>query len=122
MNRWKIPASLEDEIRKRDKCCVYCRAIFKDHLHARGVPKNKATWEHIDNNEANVSKTNVVLCCGACNSSKGEKRLLKWFESEYCRKRNINARSVSPVIRKWLKAQPQGSPKSGHIGSAENRP
>jgi hypothetical protein len=30
-------------------------------------------------------------------------RLLKWLESEYCTKRNINMRTVSPVIRKWLK-------------------
>src|ERR1700757_5301760 len=41
MNRWNIPISLETEIRKRDKCCVYCRAVFRNCPHARGVPKDK---------------------------------------------------------------------------------
>jgi 5-methylcytosine-specific restriction endonuclease McrA len=105
MNRWNIPAALENEIRKRDKRCVYCRVVFQGYAGARGARKNTASWEHIDNDELNLSRTNIVLCCGGCNSSKGAKRLLEWLASEYCTKRNINMRTVSPVVRKWLEAQ-----------------
>jgi 5-methylcytosine-specific restriction endonuclease McrA len=105
MNRWKIPAALENEIRQRDKCCVYCGVVFESYPGAKGARKKTASWEHIDNDESNLSRTNVVLCCGGCNSSKGAKHLLKWLESEYCRKRKINLRKVSPVVREWLKGQ-----------------
>lgn len=104
MNRWGIPQALESEIRRRDKLCVYCHAVMKKHPHARGVPPDKATWEHIDNNDLDPdSENNIVMCCGACNTSKGAKTLLEWFESEYCRSKNINERTVSVVVRKWLK-------------------
>jgi hypothetical protein len=102
MNRWNIPRRLEDEIRKRDKLCVYCRTVLKERPHAIGVPRNKATWEHIDNDDL-CSEANIVRCCGACNTSKGAKKLLEWFESEYCKQRNINQETVSAVVRNWLK-------------------
>ena len=102
MNRWNIPRWLEDEVRKRDKLCVYCRVVLKERPCARGVPRNKATWEHIDNDDLR-SVTNIVRCCGACNTSKGAKTLLKWFESDYCKQRNINERTVLAVVRNWMK-------------------
>jgi hypothetical protein len=104
MNKWGIPASLETKIRRRDKLCAYCRVVMKEYPHARGVPKNKATWEHIDNSDLNPhSVNNIVRCCGACNTSKGTKKLLEWFESEYCKDKNINENTVSVVVRKWLR-------------------
>jgi 5-methylcytosine-specific restriction endonuclease McrA len=102
MNRWNIPDETEAQIRKRDKRCVYCHVAMKERPHARGVPRDKATWEHIDNNDVRAL-TNVVLCCGACNTSKGAKELAEWFASEYCKKRKINERTVSPVVRNWLR-------------------
>jgi hypothetical protein len=102
MNRWNIPASLEDKVRKRNKNCVYCRKVLKEHSSAKSARKNTATWEHIDNNVKHLG-ANVVRCCGACNSSKGPKTLLKWFESEYCREKNINERTVSGAVKDWLK-------------------
>ena len=74
----------------------------EERPQARGVPRNKATWEHIDNDDLR-SETNIVRCCGACNTSKGAKKLAEWFESEYCRKRNISEKTVSPAVRRWLK-------------------
>jgi hypothetical protein len=102
MNRWKIPDWLEHKVRKRDKLCVYCHIVLKEYPHARGVPRNKATWEHMDNDDLR-SATNIVRCCGACNTSKGTKGLIEWFESDYCKKRNINERTVLPVVRNWLR-------------------
>jgi hypothetical protein len=101
MNRWKIPDELEAKIRERDKFCVYCHIVMKEYPHVKGVPRNKATWEHIDN-DGLPSKSNIVRCCGGCNTSKGTKKLVDWFESDYCKKRNINERTVLPVVRNWL--------------------
>jgi hypothetical protein len=102
MNRWHIPEGLADEIRKRDKLCVYCRIKLREYPHTRGVPRDKATWEHINNNDLR-SPINIVRCCGACNTSKGVKKLLTWFESEYCRKKNINEKTVAAVVKTWLR-------------------
>src|SRR5690242_17136034 len=102
MNRWKIPNWLEAKVRRRDKLCVYCRNVMRNYPHARGVPRDKATWEHIDN-VGPPSAANIVRCCGACNTSKGTKSLSKWFESKYCEKNNINEKTVSAVVRNWLK-------------------
>lgn len=103
MNRWNIPVHLEEKIRNRDKRCVYCRIMLKEYPHRRGVPKNKATWEHIDNDDLRSVATNIVRCCGACNTSKGTKTLVEWFRSEYCKKKNIKHGTVSAVVRDWLK-------------------
>jgi hypothetical protein len=102
MNRWNIPDDLEKKIRKRDKLCVYCRTKLREYPHTSGVPRNKATWEHINNNDLR-SAINVVRCCGACNSSKGTKKLLDWFESEYCKKRDINKKKVRAAVKNWLR-------------------
>jgi hypothetical protein len=102
MNMWDIPRSLEEKVRRRDKLCVYCHVVMKEYPHASGVPKKKSTWEHIDNNDLR-SADNLVRCCGACNSSKGTKKLWDWFKSEYCKTRSINRRTVSPVVQNWLR-------------------
>lgn len=96
-SNWKIPSEMEMRIRKRDKCCVYC------HVRFRGNKGDKATWEHIDNNANNISEKNIALCCRSCNSSKGNKKLLDWFDSEYCKNNKINERTVANVIKRWIK-------------------
>lgn len=42
-----------------------------------GSRKTVATWEHIINDASIVTRENIALCCVACNSSKGTKRLLE---------------------------------------------
>jgi 5-methylcytosine-specific restriction endonuclease McrA len=88
-NKWNIPKELEEKIRKRDKSCVYCHKEFKN------THKDRVTWEHIDNNEKNISEENIVLCCGSCNSSKGTKSLKEWLDSDYCKKLGINKDNIS---------------------------
>ena len=64
MNRWGIPDGLEKKIRKRDKLCVYCHIKLKEHPRTIGVPRSKATWEHINNNDLRFSDQHCeVLRC-----------------------------------------------------------
>ena len=88
-NNWNIPGWLENNIRNRDKDCIYCHKLFKDNS------KDKATWEHIDNDETNISEENIALCCASCNASKGTKKLAYWFNSEYCKTKNISLSTIS---------------------------
>ena len=92
--RWKIHKELEDKLRREIKHCVYCRKSMKEYPHRKGTPNDKATWEHIDNSRWRatslaVQKANVVRCCGACNRSKGDKKLAEWLDSEYCKENGI---------------------------------
>jgi 5-methylcytosine-specific restriction endonuclease McrA len=99
MNRWNIPAWLEQEIMHRDRSCVYCGVVF-------GVPDaragNRPSWEHIVNDARIVTRENISLCCRACNSSKGVKPLEVWLESAYCKRRGISKETVAEVVKKAL--------------------
>src|ERR1039457_1639556 len=91
MNRWNIPAWLEREIILRDKCCVYCGAMFGSGT--------RPTWEHIVNDARIITRENISLCCHACNSSKGVKPLEVWLESTYCKRRGISRETVAEVVK-----------------------
>jgi hypothetical protein len=47
-NRYGISKQDEQEIRARDKRCVYCRVLMKQHPHA--LCASGATIEHFNNN------------------------------------------------------------------------
>ena len=98
-NNWNIPAWLEAEIRKRDKSCVYCGVKFTP---AKISKKSCASWEHIINDESIISRENIALCCCGCNSSKGQKGLSVWLQSNYCQERGITPESVSQVIKEAI--------------------
>jgi hypothetical protein len=97
VNRWCIPAWLEQRIRKRDTGCVYCGISFKANS-----PRKVATWEHIDNDEHHICETNIVLCCRSCNSSKGTKTLSSWLKSPYCEQKQINRATVAKIIKRYI--------------------
>jgi hypothetical protein len=46
VNRWKIPASLEQEVLARDTACVYCGVAFHGPVLTHGA---RPSWEHIVN-------------------------------------------------------------------------
>ena len=105
-NNYGIPALLEARIRAKYKFCVYCGLEMKVHSHAIGCPCDKATIEHL--NEDSVlqpTENNIVMCCQSCNASRGPKKLLDWFESEYCKKKNINSETVADVVKKYIKSR-----------------
>ena len=98
--RYKIPDRVARRVARRDKFCVFCKLRFEIGARSRS---NVASWEHMDNDSVKDPKVwNIALCCGSCNSSRQDKGLLDWFESEYCRKNNINRQTVAPVIRTYL--------------------
>lgn len=103
MNRWRIPAWLEDEVRQRDKECVYCRAPLLESAPASGSRKSVATWEHIVNDATILTLENIARCCASCNASKGTKMLSHWIESKYCKRRGIRPDTVAEVVRQALK-------------------
>jgi hypothetical protein len=103
MNRWGIPDWLEDEVKKRDKACVYCGIEMVEHISPHGRRRAVATWEHIINDAKIVTRENIVRCCIACNSSKGTKDLSVWIQSSYCKERRINEETVAEVVKNALK-------------------
>jgi 5-methylcytosine-specific restriction endonuclease McrA len=96
-----IPKDIKVKALKRDTTCVYCHKKFKPKKNSK-LRKFRPSVEHIDNNECNVSPENIVMCCGSCNPSKGEKLLRQWFQSEYCKKRGINRHSVADPVRSYI--------------------
>jgi 5-methylcytosine-specific restriction endonuclease McrA len=103
MNRWRIPESLEKEVKERDKFCIYCGILMINKMPARGPRKSVATWEHIINDASNITRENIARCCVACNSSKGTKKLTDWLQSSYCKKNGINKDTVSEIVKEALK-------------------
>lgn len=98
-NKWNIPDELENEVRNRDTSCVYCGIEFTSAKVSR---KSAASWEHIINDETNITRENIVLCCCGCNASKGQKKLSIWLQSKYCKDRGITVDSVSPIIKQAI--------------------
>ncbi len=101
MNRWKIPAEVETEVRARDTHCVYCTVLFG----SRSGKGSFASWEHIVNNASIRTPENIALCCHSCNSSKGTRLLADWLGSNYCVQRGISGESVADVVKRALKSQ-----------------
>lgn len=101
-NNWNIPDWLENEVRKRDRACVYCGIEFTP---AKVSKKSAASWEHIINDAKIITRENIVLCCCGCNASKGQKQLSIWLQSNYCKDRGITADSVSPIIKQAIASE-----------------
>jgi hypothetical protein len=99
MNRWNIPAWLEQEVVERDARCIYCRTDFTTETARR---RDRPSWEHIINDARIITRENIARCCVGCNASKGTKTLIQWLESKYCRTRGITRESVAPVVRSAL--------------------
>ena len=103
MNNWGIPDWLEEEVKKRDKACVYCGVQMIEQMPPSGARRAVATWEHVVNNARIITLENIARCCVACNSSKGTKQLSDWMQSSYCKKHGINEGTVAEVVKKALK-------------------
>lgn len=98
--RYNIPDAVVRHVTRRDKSCVYCTLRFRIGVRSRN---NLASWEHMDDHSLkHPKKWNIALCCGRCNTSRGRKGLAEWFDSEYCRNKNINKRRVAAVVRRCL--------------------
>lgn len=98
-NNWGIPQWLENEVRERDKACVYCGTKF---IATKFPRKFVSSWEHIVNDVTIITSDNIALCCCGCNASKGQKQLSVWLESKYCKERGITPDTVAPIIKKAI--------------------
>ena len=96
-DNWDPPDWLKKKVMNRDKLCVYCHVKLKE-----SPGKDRATLEHIEN-RPNVEEWNIAMCCNSCNASKSRKRLLDWFESPYCKEKNINKETVADIIKDYIK-------------------
>jgi len=105
-NNWNIPEWLEREVRERDKACVYCNCEFTP---AKTSKKSAASWEHIINDATIITRENIALCCCGCNASKGQKQLLVWLQTQYCKDRGISPDTVAPIIKQAIKNKPFGA-------------
>jgi len=110
MSKWGIPEWLENEVKDRDKTCVYCGIKMIKKMSPKGPKKTVATWEHIINDANITSRENIALCCAACNASKGAKNLIDWIGSAYCQKKGINKDTVAEIIKNALKKAPASLP------------
>src|SRR5213596_1462515 len=102
MNIWNIPESLENEVRTRDKKCIYCGIKMFQKVHLGSPRKAVATWKHIINDASIITRENIALCCCACNASKGQKALVNWLQSAYCVKRGVSEDTVARIVRDAL--------------------
>lgn len=98
-NRWGISKEVENQVRVRDKNCVYCGIPFDITGTSH---KAKASWEHIINDIRINGIENIALCCRSCNASKGAKSLTDWLKANYCIKKNITEDSVADVVKAYL--------------------
>ena len=98
-NNWNIPQWLENEVRERDKVCVYCGNEF---TLSKVSKRSAASWEHIINDVKIITRENIALCCCGCNSSKGQKQLSVWLKSEYCKKHGITHESIAPIVKRAI--------------------
>ena len=105
-NRFGIPAEVEQRIRARDTRCVYCEKEF-----SRDSQGNMPTIEHLDENppfywQEGLREDGLAICCGSCNSSRGNKSLREWFQTPYCRERGITVTGsiLAEPVKRYLRA------------------
>jgi 5-methylcytosine-specific restriction endonuclease McrA len=100
-NTYGISKQEEQEIRVRDKNCVYCGILMEQSPHAMGA--SGATIEHFNNDGPLKKRYNLAICCRRCNSSKGTMRLSAWFKTPYCREKKISEETVSKPVREYMR-------------------
>lgn len=101
-NKYGLPEQAVERVRERDKLCVYCRKLMaKPNTGSwRG---DWATIEHLNHLPPWDNPETIAICCGSCNSSRGNRPILEWFRSEYCRKHGISPSTVSEVVLEYIR-------------------
>ena len=100
-NKYGIPEDSLDTIRERDKTCVYCHKT----MIATSESKYQSDWatiEHLNHLPPWNNPATVAICCGSCNSSRSNKKLLDWFTTPYCVEKNINIDTVAKPVKDYI--------------------
>jgi len=105
-NKFRIPEDELAKIRERDARYVYCgkEMVFP---FDRTKGHESATIEHLSPDPPyywhdGMTADNIV-CCGACNSSRGAKQLRDWFKTSYCIERGICEDNVAEPVKAYLR-------------------
>lgn len=101
-NKYGIPEHDLNKIRLRDKTCVYCHKKMIDSKNG-ARHSDWVTIEHLNFLPPWDDPSTVAICCQSCNSSRGKKKLLDWFKTPYCIKRNINENTVAEPVKRYLR-------------------
>ena len=113
-NKFGIPRQVVTELRARDKTCVYCHKVMRTFAKIRaglGSRADQATIEHLNCDppfywKDGLTKEGLAICCSACNSSRGKKKLADWLKTDYCVSRNISENMVAEPVRRYLSSNP----------------
>lgn len=108
-NKYGISKKDEEEVRARDKNCVYCHK--KMTLPRKGTKQgNWATIEHMNDKAPWNDPKTISICCGSCNSSR-RMGFKKWFKTRYCLDRGINEKTVAKPVRDYMRMIERLSPE-----------
>jgi len=100
-NRYGLPDDKVDAVRERDRRCVYCHKEM--HKPSASVPrKDWATIEHFNHIPPWDNPDTIGICCFSCNSSRGNKPILDWFRTKYCKERNITPTTVARPVLEYI--------------------
>src|SRR5262245_29434603 len=102
MNNYGIPEDAERAIRSAHGRCVYCRKKMIQ-TKSDGWRGDWATLEHLNFMPPWNAPSTVVMCCWSCNSSRGAKPLLAWFETPYCRENDISIGTVHKKVKAYIR-------------------
>jgi len=80
---------------------VYCKKKMLDH-HAENPRIDWHTIEHLNYLPPWNNPATVVICCWRCNSSRGNKKLEDWLETDYCILKKITLDTVAEPVRKYI--------------------
>ena len=100
-NKYGLPESEVDRVRARDKRCVYCGKEMVKPIRGKSS-RDWATIEHLNHIPPWNNPETIAISCGSCNSSRGQKPILEWFETAYCREKGINPTTVSQPVLNYI--------------------
>lgn len=102
VNKYGLPERDVDRVRARDKQCVYCGKDMVEPVHGTST-RDWATIEHLNHLPPWDNPATIAICCGSCNSSRGPKPILKWFDSAYCRENGIDPSTVAQPVLDYIR-------------------
>jgi len=101
-NNYGLPNEELEKKRQGYKNCVYCHKSLKRYHGVRGTRTDMSTIEHLNHLPPWDNIATVTFCCGSCNSSRSNKKLLDWFKTPYCKDKKINETNIAEVVRKYI--------------------
>jgi len=100
-DKYGISGEKLEEIKRRDKTCAYCHKKMVEPIKG-GKQSNFATIEHFNHLPPWNNPNTIGFCCGSCNSSRRDKKIIDWFKTKYCLERNINYNTVTQPVRDYI--------------------